>query len=168
MSTTISRSLIPTLIGLLAIGSPLFSTAGEVPPSYETGEELLSAINNKMKEMNRSTFTLDELTVWLARQAGQTRSDGQLLPRVANFLEHLATKKRFEYPVGLQSFWSSDLPLTDDIYSKKRLRLPDHYVLEVAIFNVPWGSKDAEGNRLKVTWSSIMVATALTALHRDK
>lgn len=162
------RSLIRTLICLLALGSPLISPAGEVPPTYETGDELLSAINIKMKEMNRSTFTLDELTVWLARQAGQSRSDGQLLPRVENFLKHLATKKKFKYPVGLQSLWSNDLPLTDDIYSKKRLPLPDHYVLEVAIFNVPRGSKDAEGNRLKVTWSSIMVATALTTPNRDK
>jgi len=132
-------------------------------PTYATGDELLVAVNARMKEMHRAVFTLDELTVWLATQAGLTRSesDGTLQPRVANFLEHLAAKKKFKFPVGLMSYSSDDLPLTDDIHSDKRLRLPSHCVLQVAIYNVPYGSKDADGQPLKVVWSAIPVATAL-------
>lgn len=160
MNTT--HSIHPFFIHLFFIAAfSVLSSAATVATTYETGEELLAAVNVRMKEMHHATFTQDELTVWLATQADLNRSDGELQPKVASFLECLASKKKFKHPVGLRGFSRDALALTEDTDSKGRLALPDHHVLQVVIYHVRPGSKDAEGKSLKVTWSTIHLATAL-------
>lgn len=135
--------------------------AGDGPPRYETGEELLVAVNEKLREMGRPEYTLDGLTVWLARQADSARSDGLLPPRLEPFLRELVAGERFTYPVGLRVVDAEGVRLGEGSGADDILRLPPHKLLEVNIFNVPWGSRDQDGNRLKIVWSSIVVATAL-------
>lgn len=148
---------------LLVTLTVLPASRGEPDKGIETPDQLLTAVNEMMKEMNHSAFTFDELTVWLASQAGLTRSKGKLPPRVEKFLIQLTGRQKFDIPVGMWLVGTNDLPLTDDIHSTKKLPLPDYYTFELAIYNVPPGSTDAEGKGLKVTHDSIVVATALGA-----
>src|SRR5688572_26464057 len=95
------------LVGLTVIPA----SRGEDVRGIKTPNQLLTAVNARMKEMNHSAFTLDELTVWLASQAGLTRSNGKLPPRVERFLLQLTARQKFDIPVGLWLTCSSDLPL---------------------------------------------------------
>lgn len=157
-TTTPLKYILACLLVTLTV---LPASRGEPYKGIETADQLLTQVNEMMKEMNHSTFTLDGLTVWLANQAGLTRSDGKLPPRVERFLIQLVARQKFDIPVGIAFGCTNDLPLTDDVYSKKKLPLPDYYTFEIFIYNVPPGSKGADGKWLKVTHDSIVVATAL-------
>jgi hypothetical protein len=138
------------------------SAIAEDRPTYKNGKELLVAINREMKEMGLTEFTYDSLTVWLALRARDASHNGDIDLRTAEFLKALKAKKNFKVPVGIGGeLGSTDIPLTSDYRSSDRLALPSYRLLEVQIFHIPWGKKDAQGIACKVTWNTIEVASAL-------
>lgn len=105
---------------------------------------------------------MDDLVVHLAQQASLEREDGKLKPKAQWLLETLVARKKFKFPVGLQTYGSDGIWLRPyEEPSATKLKLPSHSVLQVAIYNIPYGSKDAQGMRMKVTWETITIATAL-------
>ena len=131
--------------------------------AVETPEELLTAVNKQMKKMDHPAFTLDSLTVWLASQADLSRHrDGKLPSKVEKFLRRLVAREKFDQPLG---FWIVRNCRLNVATNEKAewLPLPDHYTFELAIYNVPPGEKDRDGNVIKAVHDSIVIATALGA-----
>ena len=125
----------------------------------ETPEQLLTAVNAALKEMHRPAYTMKELTVCLVEQASASRNEGELQPRVGALLEAMRKGKKFEFPVDVICPENDSIRLSSE--NRKFLKLPPYVSLYVRVLNVPWGSVDRDGKRLKVVWSTVLIATAV-------
>lgn len=163
------RSFLRTLpltcwLTLLALSLPLLAQADDGPPSYWTGEELLVAINAKMAELKKPPFTMDELTAWLVAQANVRRQysvTGLSESPVPAFLEDLIKRERFRFSTQLRLSKDESFQVAERAERSDALPVPPHRVLELYILRVPWGAVDKDGNNLKISWDSMVVATAL-------
>lgn len=153
--------LLSALFLLLVLGAQPSSAQLHLSPLYETGDQLLAAVNERMKEMGHSEFTYDGLVVWLSNQAKVASGSEDISKRTVDFLRKLKDRKKFAIHVRLATWWQDDVNLKEDIYSTDRLRLPSYRLLQLHILHIPWESIDAEGNTMKVNWDTIQIATAL-------
>lgn len=125
-----------------------------------TPKELLAAVNSKLKEMHHSLFTMDGLTIWVARQAEVSGYDGMLQPRVDSLLESLVEGKKFKYEVEVRSVEYIDIIWKTRDSKFRKIALPPHVCLQVTISNVPAG-RNVDGQSFKVDRSGVIIATAL-------
>jgi hypothetical protein len=132
------------------------------PVAATTPQQLLREINERLRDMKMSSYSPEALTVWLCQQASENESDGALQPRVGSFLKSLLQRRRFEFPVEVQMVESDGVEYTDGDTRYQKISLPQYTCLQIRIFNVPRGSVDSSGNNVKIVWSDIVVATALS------
>ncbi|CAN5337700.1 hypothetical protein BH10PSE11_BH10PSE11_27560 [soil metagenome] len=139
---------------LLALALPALANDADSPPMYWTADELLAGVNARLATVKRPAFTMDELTVVLVAQARQRSRYDLFETAIPDFLKKLVNKQRFDHPVMLSGYAEDSINLSANRDSPEYLQVPSFQVLEVHILNVPWGSVDADGNNLKITWDA--------------
>ncbi len=125
----------------------------------------------KLKTILTVTFLLvfgsaivngDEVVgIWLANQAKVGFGSEDMSGRGAEFLKKLKDREGFPVHVRLATWWKHEINQRNSVYSTDRLNLPPYRLLQLHILHIPWGSKSAEGIPMKVSWSSINIATAV-------
>jgi hypothetical protein len=124
---------------------------------FATRKQLLFAINIWMKQFHQTELTKDDLIVRVATRLNFGEAD----PRVEELLECLLKDTRLTLPVDLWAEEQDDVLLQKGYSSHRKVSLPSHYVLSIRILNAPWGSKDRNGEALKITSWKIPIAYAL-------
>jgi len=138
------------------------------PRGFETGEQLLLAINAWMREHHLPALDYDEMTVRIAEQAWVMHDDEEFGPRLGPFLKDLVKRKRFLHPVQLEQSFADDIPPSGDRSSRERLALPKHCILEIRVLASPWIGWDPEGRPLKVSGWPILVASTVAKSYKHR